>query len=302
MMFAGFRSRWTTPRACANATTSQMRSNRRSRSASAWQPAHAIGEPVAGDEPHHVEATRRRQPPAIRGRRRCRGVRGRRALCASRAQAFLVNGAGQRRDLDGDVALELAIARAKDRAHAAAPDLLDQLVARTRRNRASRRPACRCRAAASEIQVMAARCRAGRALRRGTLRRWRTAFAAWRARCRGTCAAPMPADWSRRRRRDRTPVRATRRWAAAGLHPDPSTSYRSNIDRRRSRDVPSQRARASSSTALAEQAADPLVRGTRRPGSASPSAAPARQLRVDRREVERLERDAAAALQPRRGR
>lgn len=95
-----------------------------------WQPAHTIGQTDARHQPHRVEATPIGEPPVFVNRDDA-GVFQAGEHFGFARQAFLVNGAGQRGDLDGYLALELPIARAKDRAHAAAPDLLDQLVARS---------------------------------------------------------------------------------------------------------------------------------------------------------------------------
>ena len=109
MMFAGFRSRWITPRACANATVSQMRSKRRSRSGSGSARGAAV-EPFAAHEHHHGEHAAVRQAARRRGPGRCRDVRaGERARFG--AQPFGVRRRRPCRHLDRDVAL-----RARDRA------------------------------------------------------------------------------------------------------------------------------------------------------------------------------------------
>ena len=95
-------------------------------------------EPLAADEAHHQEDAPVGEPSDVVHRHDA-GVleRGERPRFAR--QPGRVRRRPPRRHLDGDVAIELAIARAKDEAHAAAADFVSGLVARRRRSRDDRR-------------------------------------------------------------------------------------------------------------------------------------------------------------------
>ena len=130
LMFAGFRSRWMMPFSCATSSASAICDAMRSESATgSGSGREALRERLALDELHDDVTRRAVLLDAVdRGDRRMVEGREHPRLALEPRHAVRVAGEFRGQHLDGDVAPELAVARAVDLAHAAGAEEVGDFV------------------------------------------------------------------------------------------------------------------------------------------------------------------------------